>query len=261
MYQTEYITFILTAFGIVVTFLIGIILFFVQIRNRRKIQIQNEKLLAETYEKQLLEQSITAQQETMEQIGKELHDNIAQQLVLISMALYSNKADNKNAGILIENCIQELRQLSKSLTDHKMQADSLYDILVKEKEKIESYTNFKIAVLFDDVSIDFAHPLAKVAIVRVVQEFIQNSLKHSKGDAITINCKKMGTHRYFELYDNGVGYPETERAGQGIGLINIKKRLSGFAENLTIGNKDAFGASISFTLINNLHEKPRSIGR
>jgi signal transduction histidine kinase len=88
-----------------------------------------------------------------------------------------------------------------------------------------------------------------------MQEFIQNSLKHSNGNQVYINCKSIDNNCNFELYDNGKGYDETQNLEKGIGLKNIHKRLSKFATNITINKMEGFGASLCFTVINENYEK------
>jgi signal transduction histidine kinase len=255
MQQTEFITFIITAFVIVTIFLIRIVVFFLQMRSAKKLQQQNEQIMVETFNRQLAEQTLLTQQHTMEEIGKELHDNVAQQLVLISMAAYAKKIDNVKITTLVNDCIEEIRQLSKSLTDHKTQTLHLYELISREKEKIESYTSFKINVDFNNENVVVNKAIHKISIFRVVQEFIQNSLKHSGGNAIYINCTANDCIYNFELYDNGKGYDETKDLEAGIGLKNIQKRLSKFASKIAINKKQNFGASLSFTVLNEPNEK------
>jgi signal transduction histidine kinase len=198
---------------------------------------------------------LLTQQETMEEIGKELHDNVAQQLVLVSMAAYAKKIDNVKITTLVNDCIEQIRQLSKSLTDHKIQTQSIYELISNEKEKIESYTKFKINISFNHKDVIIYKAIHKISVFRIIQEFVQNSLKHSEGNQVYINCTTQDSKCNFELYDNGKGYDVAQISDSGIGLKNINKRLSKFATDITINEMTDYGASLCFTLINTPNEK------
>ena len=63
----------------------------------------------------------------------------------------------------------------------------------------------------------------KVILFRITQEFIQNSIKHSKCKSIEINLKSTFENITLILNDDGIGF-DTLKNHNGIGLINMKKR-------------------------------------
>ena len=63
----------------------------------------------------------------------------------------------------------------------------------------------------------------KSIVFRILQEFIQNSIKHAQCDAITIELMTNSNSVQLVVNDNGKGF-DTQINSTGIGLINMKKR-------------------------------------
>jgi len=61
-------------------------------------------------------------------------------------------------------------------------------------------------------------------LLRITQEFIQNSIKHSQCKLITIDLKQESTSVQLLIKDDGSGFDSTQNRGNGIGLAIMKKR-------------------------------------
>ena len=128
----------------------------------------------------------------MKHIGREIHDNVGQKLTLSSLYLqqlvFENKApqiaDNiNNVNTIINESLDELRNLSKSLTDDTIENSSMIALIEKECEKVRELK--KCTVVFENnLKADITSYQAKSILLRIVQEFIQNSIKHA-------HCKKI----------------------------------------------------------------------
>jgi len=67
--------------------------------------------------------------------------------------------------------------------------------------------------------------LIKTSVLRIIQEFIQNSLKHSGCELITIDVTEKHGGLSVVLSDNGRGFDMTGLQAKGIGLSNMKRRI------------------------------------
>jgi signal transduction histidine kinase len=83
----------------------------------------------------------------------------------------------------------------------------------------------------------------KINIYRILQEQITNIIKHAKADTATINLVQTGYQLKFEVSDNGVGF-DSQKITDGIGLTNIKTRVSTFNGNIHIQSSKNNGCRI-----------------
>ncbi|WP_435525916.1 histidine kinase [Chryseobacterium indoltheticum] len=124
MGKTElYLTIIL--FNIFFVLFLIAVMIYIRKYKQRKIEYLNEiQLKNEIHQKELLATQLEIQQATMQQIGRELHDNIGQKLTLASLyiqqLLYENKVLEESERIdqvsqIINQSLQDLRSLSKNI--------------------------------------------------------------------------------------------------------------------------------------------------
>lgn len=172
------------------------------------------------------------QQKTMQEIGREIHDNIGQKLTLASLyiqnLLYENKKQETNGSIeninsIINDSLSDLRQLSKTLTDDSIATKPLISLLQFECEKVNKLK--KCWFTYDsEIQSNEATYHTKSMLLRIAQEFIQNSLKHAQCKSITINLRQVPNFIIMELSDDGHGFDVAQVNSLGSGLKNMKKR-------------------------------------
>lgn len=192
-----------------------------------------EKLITEQlHQQELLSTQLEIQLQTMQYIGREIHDNIGQKLTLASLytqqLAYENKAPQvtdkiENISSIINESLTELRRLSKSLTDDNVNGGSLQELLQQEFKKVNELKSG--TVLFNSTNFNITLPYqTKNILLRIVQEFLQNSLKHSDCQHIIVSLKANKDELNLSLKDDGKGFDVSGLNFQGIGLSNMKKR-------------------------------------
>lgn len=224
-----------TFFGIIAIFA-GITLdniCFVAAFTYQIITIDREKKTAEiTHQEQLSTVQLEMQQQTMQHIGREIHDNVGQKLTLASLytqqLAYENKAPLvkntiENISDIINQSLNELRQLSKSLTDNNIEINTLHQILELECEKCNEIKKCKIIFNSDSKDLILFYQ-TKSVLLRISQEFIQNSIKHSNCKSINISLNNTNNNLQLCLQDDGKGF-DVNKNSAGIGLKNMKKRI------------------------------------
>lgn len=205
---------------------IGLITYNYFFEKKRQIQKDIE------HQKELLFTQIEIQNQTMQQIGIDIHDNIGQKLTLASLytqqLAFENKAPQINENIdnvsdIINQSLIELRNLSKSLTDNNVDNDTLSQLITKECENINKLKKSK--VIFEDFSSTRLLPYqVKNIIYRITQEFLQNSIKHGNCKTISIILDEKINHIILNLSDDGKGFDVINNKSLGIGLKNMKTR-------------------------------------
>ena len=233
MGKAEITIFLILSSVILLTFIAGIIIFVFQYR-KRQINYEREKDEIEKQHKlDLLHTQLQIQHQTMQFIGQEIHDSVAQQLTLASiytkrMEFDSNRqpgAKDKLTAIskIISDSLLELRQLSKSLTDSKLQNAGLPELIKMECEQVNA-TGFCSAV-FETNDLPSIDITVKSSLFRIIQEFIQNSIKHSGCRQITIRLHASDGSLHVNIKDDGKGFDMNMAPPDGIGLSNIRRRV------------------------------------
>ena len=233
MEQTETVAFIIIATIILFVFIIGIILFMLQYR-KRKLEHENEKtMINQKHTQELLSTQLEMQTQTMQHIGREIHDSVGQKLTLASLytqqLAYENKAPLvtdkiENISSIINESLQELRKLSKTLTDDSIAQNDITTLLQEECTKINALQKCIVTVesACSDIKLSYQ---TKSILLRVVQEFLQNSIKHSLCKNIIISLNATTTVLQLQLQDDGKGFDANTIKANGIGLSNMEKRI------------------------------------
>ncbi|MCU0340299.1 MAG: histidine kinase [Spirosomaceae bacterium] len=240
------LTIFLILVNVVLLIFIGGILAFVLLYRQRKIQYQREtQLLQQLHQQEIMETQLNIQQQTMRDIGREIHDNVGQKLTLASIysqsllhaqALRTTESVSQLIEIakLIDTSLQDLRQLSKSLVQPELAQTPLNELLQQETSQINQLGRCQVHLTLPLAPI-VLDTFVKNNVFRIAQEFIQNSLKHARCQNIWLNVEVQAQILIFEFKEDGKGF-DTEAQQAGIGLSNIKRllnELSAFNDSLT----------------------------
>ena len=215
-----------------VLFIVAIITFIRQYKIKKKEHIHLLLHQNTEHQREILATQIEMQQQTMQHIGREIHDNIGQKLTLASLytqqLAFENKAPQINENIenisnIINTSLSELRQLSKTLTDNSIETNSIFLLIQTECQQIKDFKKcaFNFNNQADQVQLSYQ---SKNVLLRIVQEFLQNSIKHSNCKLIEVSLSKFDTVLELILQDDGCGFDISKINNNGIGLSNMKKR-------------------------------------
>jgi signal transduction histidine kinase len=257
MEQTEIITFIVIANVLLIIFVVGIILFILQYKKRKVAYEKEKDMIAEHHSKELLSTQLEMQTQTMQHIGREIHDNVGQKLTLASLytqqLAFENKAPQindkiENIGFIINESLAELRQLSKSLTDDRINDNNIVQLLQQECNIVNDLK--KCEVSFSSNQHNIALPYqTKSILLRIVQEFLQNSIKHAACRTIKVSLEKEATSIILTLTDDGKGFEKNNIKSNGIGLSNMKKRTEIIGGIFTLESKPNKGTILEIKII------------
>lgn len=216
-----------------ILFIAAIISYVLQYKRKKREHVFAIKSQQDIHLKELLAMELEMQQKTMQEIGREIHDNIGQKLTLASLYTQNLLLDNKktdanesieNISTIIDDSLADLRQLSKSLTDDVITNKSLVSLLQSECQKVNKLKKCWFTYDGGIQTIEVTYHI-KNMLLRIAQEFIQNSLKHA-------DCKTIKLHIGLQsesiiamtLSDDGKGFEVDKINSLGIGLQNMKKR-------------------------------------
>lgn len=240
-----------------VLFVAAVMVYIRKYRQRKKEYLNEIEVKNEIHKRELLATQLEIQQATMQQIGRELHDNIGQKLTLVSLytqqLLYENKVPEVSERIdqvsqIINQSLQDLRSLSKTLTDDNI---SQKEIVTLIQEEVDNTNAFKKCLVdfkhnFQQLDLGFVH---KNVLLRITQEFIQNSIKHSNCKNIFISLNTSETVLWeLTLKDDGVGFNQSAVQSNGIGLTNMKNRAQIIGADFSLESSEYSGTTLNIIL-------------
>ncbi len=232
MGQGELTRFIILANVIILIFISGLVVFILQYRKRKMMHEKEKDDLAERHRVDMMQSRLDVQQQTMQFIGQEIHDSVTQKLTLASIYSQHLEFDPQDpgndqrlaaVGRIINSSLLELRELSRNLTDPRMQEASLSELIRMESDQLKATGVCRIEVDLDES----ANPETPVKsnLIRVIQEFFQNSLKHAACGLIKVQLLTLNNGIQLILEDNGKGFDPAVRKAAGVGLENMKRRV------------------------------------
>lgn len=186
-------------------------------QNEFELQLSSKKLLIQTQEKE------------RGRLSKELHDGIGPLLTNLKLSIQSTIKEveaKENLKELIDQIIKETRLISSSLMPQSLADFGFIQALLSWIKSIEN--NSKIEIRFSE-SLNFeAKSLdddTQICIFRVLQELMNNTIKHGEAKLIVIDISNTDKHIYISYYDDGKGFETTNHQLKGSGIANIKQRV------------------------------------
>lgn len=181
--------------------------------------------------KQLTEAIISAQETEREEIGRELHDNVNQ--ILSASRLYLNAVNkasesqktellNKVSDYILD-AIEEIRKLSKNLVSPLHRLPTLETAISSLAEDLMFVHNLSITLDAGCFNSANLNDKLKLNIFRIVQEQLNNIIKHANASNIHIALASLDDGIRIEIADDGQGF-NTSLQRNGIGLSNIQSR-------------------------------------
>lgn len=212
------------------------IIFFVVLHQRKVFQHQMEMLASQkSHEHELRLSALEAQEQTLSFVASELHDDIGVMLSSVKLFLSKVPRHTEEAQLidqtkdLLDECIQKIRGLSQQLHPTTLQhlglstaIESMCDIIGKTGS---------VKCNFKDSNINQRLPEnVELALYRVVQELLNNILKHSSARNIDIEVSAIGDTITIQLFHDGKGltnenFQSLLFSKGGIGLKNISNRI------------------------------------
>jgi signal transduction histidine kinase len=206
-------------------------------------------------QKQITEAVILAQEKERTEIGKELHDNVNQ--ILGASNLYINTAmtDEESRQELLErstelvsNAINEIRKISKSLITPGLREIGLIESIEDIMDDLKVARDKMVIDLdLQNISEEQIEDRRKLTLFRIVQEQLNNIVKHAKATRVLIRLSGEQDHIVLTVADNGVGF-DVSRHRKGVGITNIISRAELFNGKVEIQSGPGEGCTLIVSL-------------
>jgi signal transduction histidine kinase len=209
-------------------------------------------------------QLIAAQEAERKRIAAELHDSLGQNLLLIKnraqMALMrgdcpaETREQLEGMSKLASMCITEARQISHDLHPQQLDHLGLTRALKAMIESASQASDIQFVSRLESVD-ELFPPDAAMNLYRIVQESLNNILKHSRARHVNVRLERDIHEVQLRIEDDGAGFkPEKSGDGKGLGLKNIAERVRMLGGKLTVDSSPGQGTRIEVTIT--IIEKP-----
>jgi signal transduction histidine kinase len=217
---------------------VGLVLFI--IFHQRKVARYQRTLqkMEEEQQKILLNASIKLQEEERQRLAADLHDDAGPLLATARLYLNENLVNQDKATQLqsifqarqiIDDTIQLVRNISHSLMPPTLKNFGLESAINDMAQKISGSGSINASSRFHDYK-DRLKPEKELIVFRVVQELINNILKHSNASFIHLTQNTHGDNFLLRIHHDGRGivqadFEKLNKSNIGLGLKNISSRL------------------------------------
>lgn len=197
---------------------------------------------------------LSAQETERVRIARELHDDISQQLVLLTMNLAQlsgvvhadAKAVAGEAAKYAEGIATSVRDLSHRLYPAKLQLLGLVPAIEGLLGEL-SHRKPRITLTHENVPKTLPPDLT-LCLFRIVQEAVQNSLKHSHAENMSVHLSARSDVLALVMIDDGVGFDVHAVCGQGLGLVSMGERVEAFGGTFNVQSSRQTGTRLEVSV-------------
>lgn len=226
------IIFTLCVVGLFAAFCAFIVAIIYRYQKKQNTYFKELEALKVAHEIALLQAQLEMQEQTFQNISREIHDNIGQKLTLAKLYLntltYIN-LDNtttqvNNSVAKISDAINDLSDISRSMSSEIIIGDGLLKGIEFEVSQLQKSGMYEIdfTIVGEPVYLESKKELI---LFRIFQESINNIIKHASASKININVQFTDETMTLQIKDNGKGFKKTEKKN-GMGFINIHDRTA-----------------------------------
>jgi PAS domain S-box-containing protein len=224
-----------------------------------------ERRQSEQALQQLTGRLLMLQDEERQRVAAELHDGLGQNLAIIknrAMIGLRDETNQERAREQLEEIastaaasIVEVREIAHNLRPYELDRLGLVAAIESMIERVSDSTAIKLSANLERIE-GLLSPEAETSVYRIVQEGLNNVIKHSNATAARIEIKKIGNRLAITVEDNGAGMPAHVTAangnsgnnGKGFGLVGIAERVRVLGGSLAIDSRPARGTAIKIGL-------------
>lgn len=241
------------AFLLLVTVLI---LFFYFSRKKIIKQEKERRNLEVNHQKMLLRSVIITQEDERKRIAQDLHDDISSKLNIVSLNSHLLKTPNlsdiefneitANIIDLTKKALENSRRIAHDLLPPVLEKFGLHagieELIVEVSSNKIVKVNYKNQL---DFNTDEAE--ANLHVFRILQELINNSIRHGKATEIMILFCRINQKDTCVYKDNGGGFEMTDyKNSKGLGMRNIESRVNFLNGSLKVNSEVNKGIEVIF---------------
>ncbi len=222
---------------------------------RGTVQDITERKRAEEALSSVSRRLIEAQEADRARIARDLHDDIGQRLAALAMTLDHVTGlvpDSASRALAHLNELQrqtaeiaaDVQALSHDLHSSRLRYLGLRAALQGFCEELSGQKH--VTITFDHQNVPAGVPSeVSLCLFRVLQEALQNAVRHSQVDRFDVHLRGNGTTLELSVHDHGLGFDvDVASRGPGLGLTSMKERLKLIGGELVIESQSTRGTTV-----------------
>ena len=255
-------------FIVVILFLVSVfVIFFYTFQKRKNTLLLTQLKREQEFQKALAQSAHEIKEQTLKNIGMELHDNVGQLLSVAKMQINMglNQLDPQHKEVFqdaretVGQSLTEIRSLSKVINGEVMAQWRLFEAVEEEVKRLQKSGIVKVNFSTKGKVFPVANT-EKIIIFRIIQECCSNVVKHAQASELDIQITYQPEEINIYIKDDGIGFDPDQKA-KGSGMINMKNRAHLIHAELTFDSKLQQGTTIHLKYPLN-HDPPQHhIGR
>ncbi len=238
-------------------------------KNKQNVYQLEKRQMVFNHQNHILRTKIEEQENTMDQISRELHDNVKSVLGFAQMSMYriadlatdnEQSAQIEKTNKIIGEVIDDLHNISHSMNSNFIRNSGLVDTISKELENIRLTKNmtYDLKIIGNPISLSSEKELH---IFRIAQEAVQNCIKHANSTNLILILNYEADFFTMKISDDGIGFDKKKiYEMQGMGFLNMFQRARYIHGILQVDSVPLHGSSITLTLNTNENTINNQVG-
>ena len=227
--------------GIFITSVVILLFGFGYLYSNKK-NLEAKRKLQEKFSHELL----LSQEKERKRISSDLHDSVGQRLLILKNKLLAFK--DPSSLKMIEETIEEVRTISKNLYPFQLQELGITKAILQNISQIDENTNLFISSEIDNID-DILPKEKEVNLYRIVQESLNNIIKHAQAKAGKVTIKKTAEFIHITIKDNGVGFEFQKKIYENsMGLKTLLERTKYLNGQVLVFSKKGEGTQLDFKI-------------
>ena len=209
-----------------------IILFLIRSRSRKKEQLLKQEANLRLKEAQI-EASINSQEKERARFAKDLHDGFGQLISVLNLNLKNLEEKNadrhqvfENSTEILDEMYREIKGICFNLMPQTLIQHGITLAIQEFAQRIEKASNISVYTDFFGME-DRLSEVQEVSLYRIIQEWINNTLKYANAKQITIQLTREKNAITLLIEDDGAGFERSLlENSSGNGWKNIQSRVN-----------------------------------
>lgn len=240
---TEFIiVFIIVSVLLILALGVFITIIIYRYQQKQNAYFKDIEALKISHQNSLLQSQLEIQEQTFQNISREIHDNIGQKLTLAKLHLNTLAYDNiskatsqvNDSVSMISEAISDLSDISRSMNSEVLLNNGLIKALEFEAAQLTKSGRYRINFSATGNPV-FLDANTELVLFRIAQEALTNIIKHAVASSIDILLHYNSSLLTMTIHDDGKGFYADENRF-GTGLLNMKKRADTLKGNLVISS-------------------------
>ncbi|MEP7141760.1 MAG: ATP-binding protein [Ferruginibacter sp.] len=230
--------------AIIIAIIIGFFIFSIVREHKKVVKWQQARIAAE----------INILENERKRIAGDLHDELGPILSAIKLQInHLEPEDETETAILekssnqIDSVIQRFREISYDLLPNTLVRKGFIKATEEFISKLTTLHTLRIVFISDDFKLS---PQREVNLYRILQEIIQNTVKHARATTLNITILKNDKTISLKTTDDGIGFNYTEKTqmAKGLGLYSLQSRAELLGGYLLVNTQPGSGTSFEIEI-------------